>query len=341
MVQKQNEDLFESTKMSFGEHLEELRVVLFRALIGLIVGFLIGLWAAEHVVKFIQKPLVDALQEHYSARAIARLEALYGKENISKELRDFVKDNRIIYEDLLIEASELSRIIEMAQAPPTAKFQAPTERLPLPQGHLVQARFWKRLDPKITTLSAQEAFMIWLKAGFVTGLLVASPYMVYQVWVFIAAGLYPHEKKYVYVFLPFSLALFWSGTALAFFFVFRYVLNFLLGFNQAMNIESEPRISEWISFVLMLPIGFGVAFQLPLVMLLLHRIGLVTIQMYLEKWRIAVLAIFVIAMILTPADPISMLMMACPLVLLYFLGIALCHWMPRSRNPFRDAYDPT
>ena len=182
--------------------------------------------------------------------------------------------------------------------------------------------------------------MIWLKAAFVTGLVLASPYIFYQLWIFVAAGLYPHERRYVYVFVPISAVLFWSGVALAFFGVFRFVLKFLLAFNASMDIDAEPRISEWISLVLMLPVGFGVAFQLPLVMLFLQRLGIFTIEAYTSHWKIAVLVITVLSMLLTPADPMSMLMLGIPLVVLYFLGIAFCRWMPRGRNPFQEAYEP-
>ena len=110
--------------------------------------------------------------------------------------------------------------------------------------------------------------------------------------------------------------------------------------NRALDIQTDPRISEWLGFVLILPLGFGIAFQLPLVMFFLNRIGVFTIQAYLQKWRVAVLVIFVISMFLTPADPMSMLMMAAPLTALYFLGVAMAKWMPRGRNPFNEAYDP-
>jgi sec-independent protein translocase protein TatC len=85
-----------------------------------------------------------------------------------------------------------------------------------------------------------------------------------------------------------------------------------------------------------LPLGFGLAFQLPLVMLFMNRIGLFTVENYLSKWRVAVLVIFVLAMFLTPADPISMLLLAIPLTFLYFLGVAMCKWMPHNENPFGD-----
>ena len=99
-----------------------------------------------------------------------------------------------------------------------------------------------------------------------------------------------------------------------------------------MGIDPDPRISEWLSFAIFLPLGFGLSFQLPLVMLFLERIGIMSVAVYLAKWRMAVLVIFVIAMVLTPADPISMLAMAMPLSGLYFLGILLCHYFPRRKG---------
>lgn len=191
-------------------------------------------------------------------------------------------------------------------------------------------------DPRtsLRSLSAQEMFFIYVKAALILALVLASPWVFYQIWLFVAAGLYPHERRYVYVFLPISLGLFLSGVLLAFFFVFKPVLDFLLMFNDWMDVDPDVRISEWFGFAIFLPVGFGISFQLPLVMLFLERIGVFNVDMYTQKWRIAVLAIFVIAMFLTPADPYSMLLMAVPLTILYGGGILLCKYLPRGRNPF-------
>ncbi len=121
--------------------------------------------------------------------------------------------------------------------------------------------------------------------------------------------------------------------------MFGPVLKFLFTFNEWLGIDPDMRISEWTGFVLMLPLGFGIAFQLPLVMLFMERIGIFSVEAYLTKWRIAILVIFVIAMFLTPADPQSMLLMALPLTVLYFFGILLCHYLPRGRNPFDGPED--
>jgi sec-independent protein translocase protein TatC len=379
MMSQANEDLFEASTMTFGEHLEELRVTLTRALIGLVIGFLLGLAAANQVVRWIEKPLISALERHLSEAAKEELHTTYPGE-VSEEIERFVATDRMVFEEVLVERRELARWAAEAKqraaddttaADTTSAQEQPTKKpadqaaadpklneddrqakssdrrvvivndeLPPPDPNMVKTRFWRSAQARLTTLSPHESFVIWLKAGFVSGVVIASPYMFFQIWAFVAAGLYPHEKKWVYVFLPFSLVLFVSGAAMAFFFVFGPVLNFLFSFARMMNIAPDLRISEVISFVLFLPLGFGIAFQLPLVMLFLHRINVVSIQAYFEKWRVAVLVIFVISMFLTPADPISMMLMATPLTALYFLGIGLCEWMPKSRNPFADAYEP-
>jgi sec-independent protein translocase protein TatC len=213
------------------------------------------------------------------------------------------------------------------------------DELTLPPLHPIF--LWRAIkdDPRfnLKSLSAQETFMIWLKAGFVFGAIVSSPWVLFQIWTFIGAGLYPHEKNYVYIFIPFSLVLFLSGAALAFFVVFQYVLQFLLDFNATMGIDPDPRISEWMSFVILMPLGFGISFQLPLVMLFLERIGILSIKLYTSKWRISVLVIATLSAVLTPGqDPYSMLFMFVPLVLLFFLGIGLCKWMPRNGSPLFD-----
>jgi sec-independent protein translocase protein TatC len=166
------------------------------------------------------------------------------------------------------------------------------------------------------------------------GVVLSCPWIFYQLWSFVAAGLYPHEKRYVNVYLPFSVGLFLFGVCVAFYGAFPLLLRFLFSFNRSLGIEIDPRISEWLSFVLFLPLGFGIAFQLPLVMLFLQRIGIFTVQGYWSYWRVAIVVIFFVAAILTPPDPYSMTLLALPLTALYFGGILLCQWMPRGKSLF-------
>jgi sec-independent protein translocase protein TatC len=195
------------------------------------------------------------------------------------------------------------------------------------------------LRVRIQSLGVHEPFMVYIKASLVLGAVISSPFVFYFVWQFVAAGLYPHEKSYVFVFGPFSLALFLAGAALAYFAVIGLVLNFLFSFNAAMGIDPDPRINEWLSFVMLLPIGFGLSFQLPLVMLFLERIGIMSVEGYVAKWRISVLIISVLSMVLTPADPGSMILMFVPLTILYFGGIALCYFWPKRKTPFGETIE--
>jgi sec-independent protein translocase protein TatC len=182
----------------------------------------------------------------------------------------------------------------------------------------------KKIDDPIT-LNVQEAFMTYLKVSFIAGLIFASPWVLYQLWLFVAAGLYPHERKYVYTYLPMSIILFLGGATFCFYAVFPTVLDFLLGFNERLKITAQIRISEWINFAVMMPLLFGVSFQLPLVMLFLQKISIFDVADFRQKRRMAILAIAFLSMMLTPTpDPLSMMMMMFPLLALYELGIGLC-----------------
>ncbi len=327
-------DPLDRSKMSFSAHLEELRTALFKSLAALAIGTGLGLLLGFSAVDYIQEPLRDSLETFYRGQAeednLTRLEE---KQEAGDEVPDDLPaaaeqmaDEGLVPDFLLVDPLDLARIL--GQAPPAEKDVATT------RDDLVKLPIYKPLekDPrlKLISLSGQEPFMVYVKASLVVGAMISSPFIFYFIWSFVAAGLYKHERKYIYIFLPMSLGLFFAGAALAFFVAIGYVLEFLFWFNAQMGINPTPQISEWIGFVLILPLGFGISFQLPLVMLFLERINIFSVEVYKEKWRIAVLVISVLSMFLTPADPGSMLLMGIPLVILYFGGIALCHYMPRS-----------
>jgi len=353
-----NKDLFAESTMTFGEHLEELRACLFKALIGLTVGVIIGLYVGTAVVDYIKSPLQNALEAYYQDKDLKRtteqLEELKGLPGLPQDpaaLKQMIEVQQMMPRQMYIDPGELIRELKQRYPKPFAALpdlERPTPRANNPASpsgpatgeevaatlpDLMPIYLWVRLQDdertRIKSLSAHEAFSIYMKASVLVGTVFASPWVLYQLWSFVAAGLYSHEKRYAYVFFPFSLILFLAGVALAFFVVFKPVLSFLFSFNSAMGVEPDPRISEWLSFVLILPLGFGIGFQLPLVMLFLERIGLMTIKAYWQQWRVAVLVIAVVAMILTPPDPYSMSLMGAPLVLLYFGGILLCKFMPK------------
>lgn len=357
------DDLFEKSSMSFGEHLEELRKALTKAFIWLGVGTAVGLYFGETIVKFVEKPLRLSLTDFYIAQAKRQFQKANGVAP-SAEMAIWMKTNGVVPDRVFIDPLDLDAeavtVAEVAASEPSADPEKETEKetekintareqaafnpwKDVSVERLERLRpilLWRPIQNKLLTFNALEGFMIWLKAGVVAGAMLGSPGIFFHIWQFLAAGLYPHERRYVYWYLPLSLALFFSGIALAFFVVFPLMLGFLLTYNLGMDIDMAPRLNEYMSLALMVPLGFGIAFQLPIVMLGLHRFGIVSVETFITKWRVAVLVIAFLAMVLTPADVYTMLGLFFPLVGLYFFGIFLCQFMPAGRGIGSQAIDP-
>jgi len=349
MLKKQAaDDLFEKSSMTFGEHLEELRRAMAKAFVWLGLGTILGLMVADKIVKYIETPLKAAIGEYYVERAKAEYKAANGKEP-SAQLARWMRTHNMMPQHVFVDPLTVA---EMSQAHGTVQSDdaeaesvgpsinpwqgVDTEQL----DRLEPFILWQPIPNKLVTLTAMEPFMMWVKAGLVAGVIIGAPGIFWHIWQFFAAGLYPHERRYVYWYLPLSLALFFAGVALAFFVIFRLVLAFLMSYTTSLDVEFTPRLNDYMSFAMLLPLGFGLAFQLPLVMLGLHRFGIVTSDTFLAQWRIAVLVISFLAMLLTPADPYSMIGLGVPLVVLYFLGILLCKYMPKGAGIGAPALDP-
>lgn len=346
MPRPKEEDLFADSTMTFGEHLAELQKCLWRAVVGLMVGFVIGLCFGTTVADWIQLPVNNALTKYYQKEAEEKLHKAAAETAGAEQLKalDEQAAQRLYQQQMLAEEVYL----DPAEVVKQLKAAFPEETKSLPElkaaaksgsaDGLMRVFLWHRKADdqrvRVKSMSAQEPFAIYIKASLLVGALIASPWILYQLWVFISAGLYPHEKKLIHMYLPISVGLFFLGATIAFVFVFEPVLKFLFSYNQAMGIDPDPRISEWLSFVMILPIGFGAGFQLPLVMFFLERVGIFTAESYLRQWKIFVFAIVVIAGILTPPDPYSMSFLAGPLVILFFGGILLCKWMPKKKSAF-------
>ena len=352
------DDLFEKSSMTFGEHLEELRIALVKSSIWLGLGMILGLMLATQVVTYMQGPLEKSLENFYKKKSLREIAETTGTP-VPADLEAWMKDNKVVSQYVWIDPRRLSfppptavadPATAVGEAPETAPNASPlvaqymadadSEGTPDPS-KMIKLRMFVGVKASTEALGLQEPFMIWLKAAFVVAAVVASPGIFYHLWQFISSGLYPHERRYVYFFLPTSLILFWSGACLAFFLIFQLVIDFLLDFNANMGIGASPRLTDYMSFALFLPLGFGVAFQLPLAMLVLERLGIFSYETYLSQWRIAVLAIAFISMILTPADMVSMIGMGVPLVALYFLGIAMCKYLPRAAMQNPTVGEPT
>jgi len=318
--------------MSFGEHLEELRWRLIRALVAVGVGTVVAFAFSEHVMAFLVRPLVLAMRN-------------------------------------------------------------------------------RGLSPTLLALQPTEVFVVVLKMSLLTGLIISAPYALYQIWAFVAAGLYPHERRWVTRIFPISVGLFAGGVAFLFYIVLPLVLNFLIGTSQwvpfttaepnavlrrllpgtvpttrpaaedATDLARLPVLSEdpvdppmysawingpegrlkvylgqgryftadlqsaerralvqpgfalsyYISFVTNLALGFGLGFQVPLVVVFLSRVGLVSASEMASGRRYVILLSFVAAAVLTPPDVASQVLLAVPIIVLFEAGLLAARLMERRR----------
>ncbi len=165
-----------------------------------------------------------------------------------------------------------------------------------------------------------EMFFAYIKVAFIAGILAAAPLIFYQLWMFVAPGLYQKEKNLVIPFVVSSTILFIGGALFGYFIVFPFGFKFFMGFANE-YVKALPKVKEYFSFSVKLLFAFGIVFELPVVVFFLAKIGLVTPDLLKRKRKYAILLTFVLAAILTPPDAITQLMMAGPLILLYEIGI--------------------
>jgi len=371
MSRKQDypDDIFDQTRMSFGDHIEELRSRLLKAIYGLlfflIIGFVLdsvgeqlnrpNLGIGRPMMKVITAPVEDQAKNFYANRIEAAKQKI---ENLQESAPDDVKRVR---EKLLKNGGDISAL----NSEDAAILRGAPQEMPvmLPVKDFEDAFGIKAKNPDqeyvlfqkakvfpvsvsalagegegalgarryLTTLSATEAFMVYFKVSLLCGFILASPWIFYQLWMFIGAGLYPHERKYVHIYLPFSVGLFLAGVLLCQFVVLPGAVKALLGFNKYIDLDPDLRLNEWLGFALMLPLVFGISFQTPLVMFFMNRLGMFTAADYMKRWRGATFILAIFAAVITPTpDVVTMLYLFVPMFGLYAFGIAICHFVPPS-----------
>ena len=192
-------------------------------------------------------------------------------------------------------------------------------------------------DRRLIFTAMHEAFFTYIKVAFFAAIFVAFPFIAMQIWMFIAPGLYKHEKS---AFLPFLIAtpiLFFMGGALVYYYILPVAWKFFLSFESAggagaMPIQLEAKVNEYLSLVMRLIFAFGICFELPVVMSLLGKVGLATSKGMKEKRKYAIVMAFVAAAVLTPPDPISQIGLALPTILLYEISIICVRMIEKKRG---------
>ncbi len=188
--------------------------------------------------------------------------------------------------------------------------------------------------PEGTQMIAVEVaapFFVPVKVTMFTSLVIALPYVLYQIWAFVAPGLYQHEKKLVLPLIATSTLLFLVGMAFAYFIVFPVVFHFITAFAPD-GVAVMTDIQKYFDFVLTLFLAFGVAFETPIAVVILTRMGIVSIDKLKQARPYVVVGAFVVAAIFTPPDVVSQLLLAFPLWLLYEAGLLVAGWLGRQQE---------
>ncbi len=170
-------------------------------------------------------------------------------------------------------------------------------------------------------ITLMESFFVYVRLSFLTSFFITSPFVFYHVWKFISPGLKPNERNWLIPFVFLASVFFIGGALFGYFFVFPKSFEFLLRLTEGQLIQTNIRMSDYYDFSVILLLGFGLAFELPLILFVLVMTGLVKRKTLIDGWRGAVISILIIAAVLTPADVPSMVMMATPLLLLYLLTL--------------------
>jgi sec-independent protein translocase protein TatC len=330
-----DEDFFRDTRMSFGDHLEELRWRMWRAIKGLglclVIGFILDSigTATGHPWIGIGKPMLAIITEpvETQVREFYRKRNERTREKLDEARRNGEMDSQILQNTTIpvkIRSPEFEKAFGKAEI--DAEFVVNSTDIDIATK---QGAYQSGADKTLTGLGVMEPFMVYIKVSLLCGVIIACPWIFAQMWAFIGAGLYPHEKKLVHVYLPFSVGLFIGGCVLCQFVVMPSAVKAMLVFYEWINIDPDLRLNEWLGFAIVMPLVFGLSFQTPLVMLFLNRIGIFGWEVYLSKWRYAIFIMAILSALLTPStDVVSMLWLFVPTFGLYMFGVWLCYVLP-------------
>ena len=322
-------------QMSFLEHLDELRRRLVRSFVFVVVAAIVAFYFSGEIYAFLAAPVQRALAEAQrrqvpiagftGTETIATMTSL--KENDSGRFV-FSEETKLGSSLIPAGASVMARALKDAEG----KLSLFTDealysgnavipkgvRLPVELGDAIEA--FSGINDKLIVTTAMEPFSLYLKVSLYAAICMSLPFLLFQVWGFVAPGLYPHERAYVTPFILLSTISFLIGAAFAYYVIFPPAAKYLLGLGTDFRLLLKA--DEYFDFIILIMLGMGVVFQMPAVTYVLSRIGLVTAGFMVRIWKTAMIVIFICAALLSPtADIANMMLFAAPMIALYIVSI--------------------
>jgi sec-independent protein translocase protein TatC len=305
----------EDVRMSIGEHIEELRRRVIQTLWCFGAIFFVTFLFHKEVRHYAVKPYEDAVRNANEVLAQKRKE----KGTPAPKHRTVIFGG-----PLYVEAAK-----EHGLDSPDGKSRV----LVFPWAIYGTVQDEAELEHRPIVLSPQELVFQDIKLAMLMALLFSAPMLLYQLWAFIRAGLYESERRAIAPYLPLTIGLFVAGAAFGYLYMVPLVLRALLVWGSPDEVVIQTRLQEYLSLFYTFTFSLGFIFEIPVLMMMFARIGIISAKGFLTGWRYAVLAGVVVGAVLNPApDIVTQLLFAAPIVGLYFLGIAMSFWAERSRD---------
>lgn len=334
-------------QMSFLEHLDELRRRLIRSIVFVILAASVSWFASDRIYNFLARPVQHALAQAQQKRQVA-IDGLNGKVSTlslsSLQQNDkvrfvFPENTRLGPASIPAGSSVVARVDKdsagniglFTDEALTAGNEVVPKDVRLPVD--LNKGYEKLTDPndKLIVTTALEPFAIYVKVSLYAAIAVSVPFLLYQIWAFIAPGLYPHERKYVTPFVTLSSVFFVLGAATAYYVIFPPAAKYLLGLGEDFRLLLKA--DDYFDFIILLMLGMGLVAQMPAITYVLARMGVITARWMIKTWRIAFIVILIVAAVVSPTNDIpNMLLFALPMFVLYVISIVVAWIAGRPRK---------
>lgn len=338
-------------EMSFLEHLDELRTRLIRCVLAIGIFFVVGWAVSDRLFNILSVPVQEALHRAKSAQ-----NAQFGEASSAGDIAGLVPGTEIQYTfrapvkingvdvpagttiAARVDADEAgrSRIVPSRPWGVGGKVFPAGQAIPL---DVASGDMYVGADDRLVIETVQGAFNLYVKVAFYAAIVLAVPFILWQIWGFISPGLYPHERGYVWPVVILASFFFFLGVGFAYKVAFPAACDYLVGLG-AENFHPLINADEYFDLILFIMLGLGFVFQIPTITYFLARMGLVTAGTLLRIWRYAVIVIFIVAAVVSPtADIPNMLVFAAPMIALYMVSIVIAYFFQRRRRTEEEALE--
>ena len=334
-------------QMSFLEHLDELRKRLIRSIVFVFIAATLCWFVSGSIYRFLARPVLRALAEAQQHRSVT-IAGLNGQVSIvplsslnpNDKLRFvFADPTELGTASIPAGTSVLARVDKDSQGnvglytdePLSAGNEVVPKDVKLPVDLRKGYEKLPDINDKLVISTALEPFALYVKVSLYAAIGLSVPFLLWQIWAFVAPGLYPHERKYVTPFIALSTIFFVLGVACAYYLIFPPAAKYLLGLGSDFRLLLKA--DDYFDFIILLMLGMGLVAQMPAITYVLARIGLVTAGWMLRVWRTAIVTILIVAAVLSPTNDVpNMLLFAAPMFVLYVISVIVAWVCGRERR---------